>query len=316
MPEIKMISIDDERYPERLRNIYDPPKQLYYRGVFPQIDKLAVIGVVGTRKCTAYGAKYAQQICHELSNKGIIVATGLALGIDSFAAKGAVSAGKPLIGVVGCGVDIVYPPSNKKLFDEVLKVGAIVSEYPPGTPAMPYHFPARNRIISGLSVGVAVIEAPEKSGALITSTYALEQGRDVFVLPANADMKSSIGSNRLLRDGAIPFFCADDIIDEYSDIFNITSNLSKSKIKDNKKLDDNSKVEYINDDSFAANQNEDLDDDQSTVLQTLGTGKLHIDEITLSTGFTAQRVLTALTMLEISGYVDNFSNYFSLRERI
>jgi DNA processing protein len=183
----RIMTLHDGDYPARLKNIPDPPLVLYIRGRLPALDEEAAVAVVGTRSCTPYGLKAAERIGYELARHGCLVVSGLARGIDSAAAKGTLRAGGRVVGVVGSGLDIVYPPENKKLFDDVAAVGAIVSEYPPGSPAAPGHFPQRNRVMSGLSGGVTVIEAPEKSGALITATHALEQGRDVFAIPGNVD---------------------------------------------------------------------------------------------------------------------------------
>ena len=215
----RMITLQDAEYPDRLRNIYDPPIVIYVRGKLPTIDDEPAVGIVGTRTCTPYGLNAAEKISYRLAQRGILVITGLARGVDSAAARGAMRGGGRVIGVVGSGLDTVYPPENKALFEDVAASGAIISEYPPGSPPIPAHFPARNRIISGLSLGIAVIEAPQKSGALITATRALEQGRDVFALPGNIDAISSDGSNRLLREGAIPILSGDDIVSEYEDLF-------------------------------------------------------------------------------------------------
>ena len=179
----RIVTIQDAEYPERLRNIYDPPILFYVRGRLPPIDEEVAVAIVGTRNCTPYGLKASERIAYEISKARGLIVTGLARGIDSAAAKGALRAGGRVLGVIGSGLDVCYPPENKILFHDVAAVGAIISEYPPGTDAARVHFPARNRILSGVSVGVTVIEAPKKSGALITAARALEQGRDVFALP-------------------------------------------------------------------------------------------------------------------------------------
>ncbi|MDR1299506.1 MAG: DNA-protecting protein DprA, partial [Oscillospiraceae bacterium] len=160
----RILTIQDAGYPERLKNIYDPPIVLYVRGALPDVDAEAVVAIVGTRRCTRYGLREAERMGHDVTGRGMLVTTGLALGVDSAAARGALSAGGRVIGVVGSGLDVVYPRENGELFDAVASSGAIISEYPPGAAAAPRHFPARNRIISGISVGVAVIEAPMRSG--------------------------------------------------------------------------------------------------------------------------------------------------------
>ncbi|MDR0812409.1 MAG: DNA-processing protein DprA [Oscillospiraceae bacterium] len=212
---IRIITLTDAEYPQSLRAITDPPVVLYAVGKpLPTSDE-AHIAVVGTRKSSAYGAKSTQDISYALSKAGFVIVTGLAKGIDSDGAIGALRANGACVGVLGCGVDIVYPKENRALFADVIKNGTIISEYPPGVLPEGQHFPERNRIISGLSLGVAIMEAPEKSGALITAELALEQGRDVFVLPHNIDSKTARGGNLLLRDGAIPLLSAEDITELY-----------------------------------------------------------------------------------------------------
>ncbi|MDR0446582.1 MAG: DNA-processing protein DprA [Oscillospiraceae bacterium] len=223
----RIVTIQDAEYPERLRNIYDPPLVLYVKGRLPAIDEEAAIAIVGTRTCTPYGLKTAEKCGYTLARRGLLVVTGLAKGVDSAAALGALRGGGGVIGVLGCGIDVIYPPTNKELYEDVSGVGALISEYPPGTDAAGRHFPARNRIISGLSVGVAVIEAPLRSGALITASRALEQGRDVFAVPGNVDSFASAGANKLLRDGAIPMTSPEDIVNEYSALFPLKINAGK-----------------------------------------------------------------------------------------
>ena len=301
----RTITLHDSEYPDRLRNIYDPPIVLYLRGVLPLLDDLAVVGVVGTRKCTPYGIKTAENVGYGLSHSGIIVVTGLAKGVDTAATLGALKGGAPVIGVIGSGLDIIYPPENKQVFNDVASFGALISEYPPGTMPLPGHFPARNRIISGISLGVAVIEAPKRSGALITAAQALEQGRDVFALPGNVDAATCEGSNALLRDGAIPFMTADDIIDEYTELYSInkqTSNDKETKIS----FDNIPKVDYIDKripgDVHFDKLIEDLSGDEKQVAESIGQTALQVDEIISCTKLPAKQVLTALTMLELSGH--------------
>jgi len=292
----RVITQQDSEYPDRLRNIYNPPIVLYILGRLPDIDDMPVVAVVGTRDCTPYGAGAAEEIGYELSKHGFIVVTGLARGIDSAAARGALRAGGTVLGITGSGLDIVYPRENKALFNEVAGSGAIISEYPPGTPALKTHFPARNRIISGLSLGVAVIEAPRQSGALITASRALEQGRDVFTLPGNVNAKSCEGSNALLREGAIPILSAKDIISEYEELF--PDRTSK------KEIDNESGVDYIDLDKILSA----ICGDEKKVAETIGTKTVQVDDIIVTTGLSAQKVLTALTMLEIKGYAVRTDN--------
>ncbi|MBQ6539790.1 MAG: DNA-processing protein DprA, partial [Oscillospiraceae bacterium] len=215
----RIISVEDAVYPDRLKNIYDAPLVLYVRGRLPAMDEEAAVAIVGTRKCSPYGIRCAEQIGYEVTKGGGLIVTGLARGIDTAAAWGALRAGGKVIGVLGCGLDVVYPPENKSIIDDVAAVGAIVSEYSPGTPAYAANFPARNRIISGMALGAVIIEAPRHSGALITAAHALEQGRDVFVVPGNIDAEACFGSNRLLREGGIPIMNGFDILEEYREAY-------------------------------------------------------------------------------------------------
>jgi DNA processing protein len=302
---IRILTINDSDYPERLRNIYDPPKVLYLKGILPNIDDEPIVAVVGTRNCTPYGMRNTEKICYELSKNGMIVSTGLALGIDTAAVQGGLKGGRPVIAVIGTGVDVPYPTRNKQLYKEIIKNGVIISEYPPGTPALPHHFPQRNRIVSGISLGVAVIEAPAKSGALITTDRALEQGRDIFALPGNIDLKTCEGSNMLLRQGAIPFMSADDIIDEYIDMYSdkLTKTYPRETIYVKKQFDNRQAVDYIDKGSILEKIIFNLDGDEKNIVSTIGEFNLHIDDIILSTGLETQKVSAALTMLELNGYI-------------
>ena len=213
--DIHILTWQDALYPKRLKNIPDPPVVLYYKGQLPEVDALPLIGVVGTRKASAYGLTTAKRMGYQLAMCGAVVVSGVATGVDSMAMRGALTAGTPLIGVLGCGADVVYPPSNHPLYADTIRLGCLLTEFPPGTPPMGWNFPRRNRIMSGLSCGVLVVEAPEKSGALITARLAADQGRDVFVVPGNIDVDSCKGSNALLRDGAIAVSSGWDVVSEY-----------------------------------------------------------------------------------------------------
>lgn len=198
---IQLLTYADTRYPERLRNIPDPPAVLYYKGTFPDFDHEAAIAVVGSRRCSAYGLMYAKRFGRQIANCGGLVVSGGARGIDTMATYGAMDASAPVVAVMGCGLDINYPRENKGLFEDMARRGCLISEYPPGTPPNGRHFPVRNRIISGLCAAVLIVEAPIRSGALITAERALDQGREVFVLPGSVNDPHCAGSNRLLRDG-------------------------------------------------------------------------------------------------------------------
>lgn len=214
--KIEEINIEDERYPNKLRNIYDPPKKLYVLGN-GEILKNKGIAIVGSRKATDYGRKVTLKISTELVNKEINIISGLAIGIDSYAHMGAVIAsGKgKTIAVLGSGIDVIYPHQNIELARKIVNSGGcIVSEYPLGTKPSKLNFPQRNRIISGLSDGVVVVEASEKSGSLITAEFGIEQGKEIFAVPGNIDNSLSKGTNKLIQDGAKMILSSKDILEE------------------------------------------------------------------------------------------------------
>ena len=200
---IHIVTLQDAVYPQRLKNIDDAPLVLYYQGVLPDFDAEPVIAMVGTRRASAYGLLQAKRLGYELGRYGAIVVSGGAAGIDTLALRGAVSSGTPPVAVFACGVDVDYPAANRSLFEDLRTNGCVMSELPPGTPPLPEHFPSRNRILSGLALGSVVVEAPKKSGALITARHALEQGRDVFTLPGNLGNPTCEGNIQLLKEGAI-----------------------------------------------------------------------------------------------------------------
>lgn len=320
----RILTVQDSGYPERLRNIFDPPLVLYVRGRFLDIDSEAVVAAVGTRSCTPYGVKAAESIGYDMARAGCVVATGLARGIDSAAARGALRGGGRVIGVVGTGLDICYPAENRRLFDDVAAEGMIISEYMPGTAISRGAFPRRNRIMSGISMGVAVIEAPEKSGALITVNWALEQGRDVFAVPGNIDAEACRGSNRLLREGAEVVLSGWDIAEAYRARFPekirdagaaervpldgtaLEKLIEKERgdrvlpeTDDKKVIDNGESVEYID----LVVSREDLSEDEYKVVSVMHAAEMQVDDLILQSGLSASRVLSALTVLEIKGLV-------------
>ncbi len=214
--DYSILCYGDARYPLSYRSLSDPPLLLYYRGTLPDFQNRLCIAMVGTRRMSAYGCRMAYKIAYELAAAGAIVVSGMALGGDSVAACAALAAGGQTVAILGNGIDVAYP-SEHAGFKKVLEQRALVlSEYAPGTEPNGYHFPVRNRLISGLCQGVLVIEGGEKSGALITADRALTQGRDVYAIPANIDDPNAPGVNRLIRDGARVALCADDILKQYS----------------------------------------------------------------------------------------------------
>ncbi|MDD6175810.1 MAG: DNA-processing protein DprA [Firmicutes bacterium] len=212
-----VLSLEDPAYPERLRQIADPPAVLYLAGHLPDIDRRICIAVVGTRDATPTGIRIAMEFCSRMAKQGVVIVSGGALGMDTAAHKGALMVGGCTVAVLGCGLNTRYLAENRSMRQQIQIGGALVSEYPPDSPALGYHFPQRNRIISGLSLGTLVVEAGEKSGSLITARQALEQGRDVFAVPGSLMSYRSGGSNRLLRDGAKPVLEVSDILEEYRD---------------------------------------------------------------------------------------------------
>lgn len=212
----QIITCDDEKYPVRLARLIDAPLVIYISGTFPNIDDEVAIAVVGTRSATPYGHKTAFRLSYRLAECGALVVSGGALGIDSEAHRGALQAGGKTVAVLGCGIDYPYLSANAELRRMISEHGALVSEYPPGTPPSKMSFPIRNRLISGLTLGTVVVEASVKSGSLITADHALNQGKDVFAVPGNIMSSAYAGSNRLLRDGAKPVFSAADILSEYT----------------------------------------------------------------------------------------------------
>lgn len=210
---VRVIMLSDEGYPELLKEIHDPPPLLFVQGDFHESDARSV-AIVGTRRATSYGKTMAEQIAGGLAQRGIPIVSGMARGIDSIAHRTALTRGGRTLAVLGCGVDVIYPPENRALKEQISESGAVLSEFPMGTPPEAPNFPRRNRIISGLSVGTIVIEAGEKSGALFTANFALEQNREVFAVPGSANAFKSQGTNNLIKRGAKLVQTADDVLEE------------------------------------------------------------------------------------------------------
>ena len=309
---LQVLTYDSPLYPRRLKAIYDPPIVLYYRGTLPDFDKLPTIGVVGTRHPSVYGRQAAKRLGGEIAAAGGLVVSGLAEGIDGAAMEAALSAGFPAVGVLGCGADVVYPRKHKALFQETERLGCILSEYAPGSPPLGWHFPRRNRIISGLSCGVVVVEAPERSGSLLTAKHALEQGRDVFVVPGNVDMESFRGSNRLLRSGAIAVSSGRDVMEEYDLLYpeKLLPKKGLDKLKKAEKQEPKPEAPEILKKKTIDNGNpppysgqndilQGLSADEQTVMTAIGTGIESVDDVIAKTGLPSGKVLGILTMLEI-----------------
>lgn len=315
---ISILTLQDAAYPGRLLTIDDPPVVLYYKGTLPNLNTPSV-AIVGTRRASAYGMTQARRMGYGLARCGCAVISGGARGVDTEALKGALTGGGPAVAVLGCGVDVIYPKENRSLFRDVEQNGCLVSEYPPGTGPYAGNFPVRNRIISALSLGVLVAEAPEKSGALITAYRALEQGRDVFVLPANVDVESCGGNLKLLREGAIPVRDAWDILQEYAaqypDILSqqdtggresgdaipdVQAPSAPAKAPQRKKVIDKPKNKaYIDVNEIM----DTLSPDEQALTRLLAEGSAHIDDIVDRAGLGAGQALASLTLLEVRGIV-------------
>ncbi len=241
---LKIITIEDNDYPEDLKNIPDPPIVLYLKGELRPEDKLA-IGIVGSRRASFYGLSNAGKFAYELSARGFTVISGMARGIDTAAHRGALKAGGRTIAVMGSGFNRIYPPENKNLAEEISRQGAVISEFPVDTPPKRENFPCRNRLISGLALGILVVEAAQNSGALITADFALEQGRDVFSLPGKVDSNTSFGTNGLIKQGAKLVSCVDDITEEYIFPQDQKKVCAEDNIKELSAIDSGNKAEDI-----------------------------------------------------------------------
>lgn len=314
--DIFIITMADALYPDRLRNIYQPPLLLYGKGAMPLFDEEAAVAVVGTRSCTPYGIKCAEKLGYELTQQGGMVVSGMAKGVDGAAMRGALRFGGFTCGVLGGGVDVVYPAENRRLYEDIAATGVLLSEYPPGTEPKGSHFPVRNRIISGLSLGVLVVEAPEKSGALITANTALEQGRDVFAVPGPINADTSRGCNQLIRDGAGLVMEAWDVLGTYQQRFpqrlrpiraampetprGAEEEAAQAPAKPERQQEKPPAMPVLD----LAKEGAALTDDQKRILRVLPADRpLLADEAAVMTELPVRRVLSALTMLEIDGYV-------------
>jgi DNA processing protein len=286
---VTALTWDDAEYPERLRQIDNPPPLLYVKGKVRPEDEWA-IAMVGTRRATVYGREAARRLAAELARNNLTVVSGLAKGIDSHAHQAALEAGGRTIAVLGCGVDVIYPPENRRLAGEVVASGALVSEYPLGTQPEASNFPPRNRIISGLSLGTVVVESHERSGALITADFALEQGRDVFAVPGSIFSKASAGCHALIKQGAKLVATGQDILEE----LNLTM------------VSQHQEVQEI----LPTNELE------STILKILSSEPQHIDEIRRECGLPIATVSATLTMMELKGMTRQVGgmNYVLARE--
>ena len=283
------VTVEDAEYPDRLRYIADMPIVLYIKGVFPDIDNEPVVSIVGPRKISDFGKKAAFSLSKRLAKSGMIIASGGALGADTCAHKGALSANGRTIAVLGCGICYDYLPENRQMRNDITKNGCVISEHPPYASTTKYAFPVRNRIVAALSLGTVVIEAGSKSGALITARLANEQGRDVFVIPGNPTLPEYKGSNALLRDGAFPLLDASDVFNQYIPKFPEKIDIEKAFSEDtssseNKKI---SKKLQLG-----------LSKEAEIVYNNLNNAKFTADDL-LSIGLSDDELISALTELEI-----------------
>ena len=313
-----LLTMDDAAYPARLRNIYDPPLLLYGKGSLPLFDEEVAVTVVGTRSCTPYGVKAASELGYELAKQGALLVSGMAKGIDGEALRGALRAGGFTAAVLGGGADVVYPAANRRLYEDIAATGVILSEYPPGTEPRGEHFPVRNRLLSALSVATLVVEAPERSGALITAATALEQGREVFAVPGPFDAPMSRGCNGLIREGAGLVCEAWDVLSFYESRYPHKLRPLRAKLPPLPKGSTPPEDEAAPAEPAApaapsapalpvldiSHDPAGLTDDQIAVLSVLQTDVPTLtDDAALLTDLPVRRVLSALTMLEIDGYV-------------
>ncbi len=279
--DIKIIHFWDDAYPENLRRIYDPPVCLYVKGNFEKQDKFA-ISIVGTRLPTSYGKIIVEKISKDLAKKGLTIVSGLARGIDTLSHWAALHVKSRTIAVLGSGLDIIYPPENKKLAKSIFTCGAVISEFPLGTKPDAPNFPRRNRIIAGLSLGTIVIEAGIKSGALLTANYALEHNREVFAVPGNINSPRSDGTNQLIKDGARPISGANDVL---TDLAQPLKYFLKNEKEPENKMPEN------------------LSDIEKTILETLNENPIHIDKLAPKIGKSTAETLSLLLPLEFKDLV-------------
>jgi DNA processing protein len=287
---IQVLTWDDEAYPRHLKEIDQPPPVLYVRGGLLPEDEWAV-AIVGTRRVTAYGRQVAEDVATTLARNGVTVVSGLARGVDSIAHQAALNAGGRTIAVLGNGVDKVYPPENRRLAEQILQQGALVSDYAPGTPPDGANFPPRNRIISGLSLAVVIVEAGQSSGALITASFAAEQGRDVFAVPGNITAPQSQGANRLIQDGATPLINPQDVLEALNLTMITEQRTARSVLP--------------------------TDPVEKQVYRVLGQEPIHVDEIRMRAEMPIEQVSATLAMMELKGMVRQVGgmNYVAVREQ-
>ena len=304
---LRILTMQDADYPQRLKNIFAPPVVIYLKGRLHSLDDEAAIAVIGTRKASAYGLKMGRKLAYEIVRGGGVVVSLLTSGVDAAAARGALLAGGRCVGVLGTP----HECEAGTLAAEVAARGALISEYPPGTKPEKHFFRDRNRIAAGLSVGVTVVEAPERSGARLFAETAMEQGREIFAVPGNADAPNSVGTIAMIKDGAKPVVCGWDVLSEFESRFGgklhelpecelpEEEEAQNADVPAKKSVDKPKDSDYID----LKKQLEGLNEDQLKIIAAIGKSASHIDDIIASTGLSTARVLSQLTVLEIKGYV-------------
>ena len=313
-----IITPEHALYPHTLRQIVDPPAVLYCKGKFPDFDEQVAISVVGTRTASPYGLNVSFDISAELCRAGAVIVSGGALGVDISAHKGALSVDGITVAVLGCGINYAYLAENAGVRSAITNQGAVITEYPPSTPPLPHHFPVRNRIISALSQGTLVVEAAKRSGSLITAGLALEQGKDIFAIPGDIGSRTSKGTNELIKSGAKAVMSAEDILEEYRQVYpgrlsSITAP-SQMEMPDRDRVQD-TPVKKAKKPLFGASRKEiqavapsapkivpaELSEDARAFFGVLTGQPQHLDDLTEAAGLSPRQALCAITELELLG---------------
>lgn len=290
---VSIINLDDERYPPALRQIYDPPPVIYIKGSFDREDNLA-ISIVGSRRCSLYGQEQASQLAHFLSSAGFTICSGMARGIDTAAHQGALSAGGRTIAVQGCGLANIYPPENKKLFKLITESGACISELPLQYEPKSENFPPRNRIIAGLSLGTIVVEAGQRSGALITARMAMENNREVMAVPGKIDSPLSKGPHKLIKQGA-------KLVESVEDVMEALGYIGE-QLEEHVSMAARKAAENVETPLFEIKELK-LSGHEKTIFETLSKEPLHIEQIIAGTDLAAGSVNASLVSLRLKGLI-------------
>lgn len=333
---IKIVTYYDETYPSPLRDIEEPPAILFVKGELPPMKSCPTLGIIGMRDCSLYGGKFSAGLAYDLVRTGFVVVSGMAKGIDTYAHKGSLLAGGKTVAVLPCGVDIVYPKRNAELYSRICDTGAVISEYLPGTQCQAFNFHLRNRIISGLSHAVVVVESNMRGGSMITVRHALEQGKTIFAVPGSPGAKTSEGTNHLIRTGASICACSEDIISEYEIMFGqkfkrpdrmakisiasetvnpvfsekATTKSENFKSEESKCESDSEKINVPRPILYCA-----LSEKEESVINALKDGPLSADSVCDATGIIFPQAVSILNGFEINGYVESLpGGLYKLKE--